>query len=56
MEWIKLAQDRIHWWALLNTAMNLWLLLSVGIFRQAEQELSTCQEGFHSMGVMQSCK
>jgi hypothetical protein len=23
MDWIKLAQDRDQWWALLNTVMNL---------------------------------
>jgi hypothetical protein len=21
--WIQLAQERVHWWALVNTAMNL---------------------------------
>jgi hypothetical protein len=25
-EWIQLAQDRNQWWALVNTAMNLWVL------------------------------
>jgi hypothetical protein len=24
--WIHLAQDRDHWWALVNTVMNLWVL------------------------------
>jgi hypothetical protein len=23
--WIQLAQDRIQWWAFVNTAMNLWV-------------------------------
>jgi hypothetical protein len=25
MDWIDLAQDRDHWWALVSTAMNLWV-------------------------------
>jgi hypothetical protein len=24
-DWIKLAQDRDQWWALVNTVMNLWV-------------------------------
>jgi len=24
MDWIKLAQDRDRWWALVNVVMNLW--------------------------------
>jgi hypothetical protein len=23
MKWIQLAQDRVHWWAFVNTVMNL---------------------------------
>jgi hypothetical protein len=23
VNWVRLAQDRIHWWAFVNTAMNL---------------------------------
>ena len=30
MEWIRLAKDRIHWHAVVNTALNLWLLWKVG--------------------------
>ena len=25
MDWIKLAQDRDRWWALVNVVMNLWV-------------------------------
>ena len=25
MDWIKLAQDRERWWALVNAVMNLWV-------------------------------
>ena len=25
MDWIKLAQDRYRWWALVNVVMNLWV-------------------------------
>jgi hypothetical protein len=23
--WIRLAQDRVRWWAFVNTVMNLWV-------------------------------
>jgi hypothetical protein len=23
--WIRLAQDRVHWWAFVDTIMNLWV-------------------------------
>jgi hypothetical protein len=26
VEWIHLAQDRDHWWALVSAVMNLWIL------------------------------
>jgi hypothetical protein len=26
MDWIKLAQDRDRWWALVNVLMNFWAL------------------------------
>jgi hypothetical protein len=26
LEWILLAEDRDHWWALMNAVMNLWVL------------------------------
>jgi hypothetical protein len=26
MDWIYLAQDRDQWWALVNMAMNLWVI------------------------------
>jgi hypothetical protein len=25
MDWIKLAQDKNRWWALVNAVMNLWV-------------------------------
>jgi hypothetical protein len=25
VDWIHLAQDGDHWWALVNTVMNLWV-------------------------------
>jgi hypothetical protein len=25
VNWIQLAQDRVQWWAFVNTAMNLWV-------------------------------
>jgi hypothetical protein len=25
VNWIQLAQDRVQWWAFLNTVMNLWV-------------------------------
>jgi len=30
MDWIKLAQERDRWLALVNTVMNLWVLIKVG--------------------------
>jgi hypothetical protein len=24
-DWIHLAQDKDHWWALVNTVMNFWV-------------------------------
>jgi hypothetical protein len=32
MEWIKLAQDRDRWWALVNAIMNSQVLYNVGNF------------------------
>lgn len=32
MKWIKLAQDRDQWTALMNTAMNLWDPYNFGNF------------------------
>jgi hypothetical protein len=23
--WVQLAQDRVQWWAFVNTVMNLWV-------------------------------
>jgi hypothetical protein len=25
VDWIQLAQDRVKWWALVNTVINLWV-------------------------------
>jgi len=25
VDWMFLAQDRVQWWALVNTVMNLWV-------------------------------
>jgi hypothetical protein len=30
VNWIRLAEDRIHWWAVVNMVMNLWVLWKVG--------------------------
>jgi hypothetical protein len=32
MDWIKLAQDRVRWQALVNAIMILWFPQSVGNF------------------------
>ena len=32
MDWIKLAQDRDRWWALVNEVMNLWVPENMGNF------------------------
>jgi hypothetical protein len=40
VEWIVLAQDRGRWWALVNTVINLWVLLNVENFLTS-QELVT---------------
>jgi len=32
MDWIKLAQDRDRWQALVNVLMNLWVPLNAGNF------------------------
>jgi hypothetical protein len=32
MNWIKLAQDRDRWQALVNVVMNLWVLPNAGNF------------------------
>jgi hypothetical protein len=31
MDWIDLAEDRDQWRALVNTAMNLWVLEMLGL-------------------------
>ena len=32
MDWIKLAQDRDRWWAVVNVVMNLQVPYNAGIF------------------------
>jgi hypothetical protein len=32
MNWVKLAQDRYRWWALVNAVMNLRVLYNAGEF------------------------
>jgi hypothetical protein len=32
MDWIDLALDRDHWWALVSTVMNPWVPLNAGKF------------------------
>ena len=32
MDWIKLAQDRDRWWAVMNVVMNLWVPKNVAKF------------------------
>jgi hypothetical protein len=42
MDWIDMAQDRDHWRAIVNTVMNLRVLLNAGKF------LSGCTNGSFS--------
>jgi hypothetical protein len=30
--WVQLAQDRVQWWAFVNTVMNLWVSQESRIF------------------------
>jgi hypothetical protein len=39
MDWIELAQDWDHWWALAHTMMNLQVCINIGKF------LSSCTTG-----------
>jgi hypothetical protein len=32
VDWMHLAQDRGHWWVLMNTVMSLWVPLKAGNF------------------------
>jgi hypothetical protein len=47
VDWIRLAQDRVHWRAHVNTVMNLWVPLNVGYF--LTRQLSLCREGLFKM-------
>jgi len=29
-DWVDLAQDTVHWWALVSTEKELWILLKIG--------------------------
>ena len=35
--WIDLAQDRDYWRALVNVALNLWVLLLMELFKNSTQ-------------------
>jgi predicted P-loop ATPase/GTPase len=39
-DWIKLAQDRDRWLALVNVVMNLWVPLRVGHFVSSYKPVS----------------
>jgi len=32
VDWMNLAQDRVYWWAVVNTVMNLWVPYKAGSF------------------------
>jgi hypothetical protein len=32
VDWIHLPQDRVRWWAVVSTVMNLWISVNVGEF------------------------
>jgi hypothetical protein len=48
VDWIKVAQDRVQWQALVNTVLKLLLPYKVGISLPAERR-SISEEGFCSM-------
>jgi hypothetical protein len=48
---VKTAQDRIHWWAFVNTVLNIRFPLQTGILLLVEQ-LSASQDEFNSMQLV----
>jgi hypothetical protein len=52
MDWMKLAQDRDRWWALVNAVMNLWVSQNAGNFLTSCKPLSFSRRTqFHGVSM-----